>query len=61
MKNFLMRQVLGPMFARLGTLAAGVLVGTLAVEPETANQVAMGIGAAGAVVLDLITRKWGER
>ena len=58
MKDFIIRQLARPVVTRLGTGVAMFLTGTLAVEPETANQVAIGVAAAGGIILDFITRRW---
>lgn len=59
MKSFIIREVLKPMLARLGTAAGFFLVGTLAVSPEVADQIQMGLVAALGLLADLIVRQAG--
>lgn len=59
MKSFIIRELLKPMLARLGTAASFFLVGTLAVSPEVADQIQIGLVAALGVMTDLIVRQVG--
>ena len=60
MKSLLIREFLKPMATRLGAVVAGYLVATLATDPAVANQIGVGLAAAAALAIDLVTRKLVE-
>lgn len=57
MKSFILRDIVGPLVARIGTVIATYLVVEVAANPEAANQIATGISAAALVLVDLIIGK----
>lgn len=57
MKSFIFREVVGPLVARIGTVVATYLVVEYALDPDAANAIATGIGAALGVGYDLVARK----
>jgi hypothetical protein len=57
LKNFIVRELVGPIASRIGTAAAGALVGYLAIAPDSANVIGAGLTAALLVGLDLLTGK----
>lgn len=54
--KFILEELVKPLAGRLGSLAAGGLVG-MGVNATHADQVAIGIAAAVLIAIDLITRK----
>jgi len=61
LKSFLIKEILTPVATRLGAVAAGYLVGKLAVDPDAAGQIGVGLSALCFVLVDLVSRKVLER
>ena len=57
MKSFILRDIVGPLVARIGTVVATYLVVEYAADPNAANQIATGIGALAFVLVDLFVGK----
>ena len=56
MKSFIIRELLKPALTRVGTALGFFLVGTVAVSPDVAEQIQVGLIAAIGVVVDLVVR-----
>lgn len=60
MKSFIIRELLKPALSRLGTALGFFLVGTMAVQPDVAKQIEVGLIAGIGVMVDLIVRQVGK-
>ena len=60
MKKFILYDLVRPTLTRVGAMVAGYLLASVGADPDLAQQIAVGITAAGLVLVDLISRKLVE-